>query len=380
MLVPAVQSDLPAVEDLALLLRSGVALLDLRAPVEFAQGALPTALNLPLMTDVERASVGRCYKREGQDAAVVLGHQLVSGAVKQERLAGWQQFFVQHPNAVLYCFRGGLRSRIVQQWLYDHTGQVYPRVAGGYKALRSFALQQLDSLPQQYQALLLSGRTGSGKTRFLQAYRQQCDLEALANHRGSAFGPQVTPQPTQMAFENALAVDLLHKTASRDTAAERLSLLFEDESRNIGSVHLPPALVAQLQQAPLILLDVPDEERVVISYQEYVVDMVAAFTQQHACATAGFTAFSAYILGSLTKIKRRLGGVRFAAVYKMMQQALEIQQRSGDTGAHRQWVRTILLDYYDPMYDYQLSKKQSRIIFRGERTAVAAYLAENGVS
>ena len=84
-------------------------------------------------------------------------------------------------------------------------------------------------------------------------------------------------------------------------------------------------------------------------------------------------------LGSLDKIKRRLGGVRFAEVSALMQQALAAQQSNGDTSAHRDWVRYILLDYYDPMYDYQLSKKQARISFRGDRLAVGEYLAELGI-
>ena len=199
--------DLPAIDDLKQLLVSGVAMLDTRAPVEFELGAFPTSCNLPLMSDDERRVVGTCYKTSGQDAAIELGHKLVSGLVKARRVESWLHFFKQHPEAVLYCFRGGLRSRITQQWLSEH-GVGVPRVQGGYKALRRFVLEQLEQLPQCYQALVISGRTGSGKTRFLQHYQQKTDLECLANHRGSAFGPQVTPQPTQIAFENALAVDL----------------------------------------------------------------------------------------------------------------------------------------------------------------------------
>lgn len=373
----ALRTDLPVVDDLQQLLVSGVALLDTRAPVEFAEGALPTAVNLPLMSDAERAQVGKCYKELGQDAAIVLGHELVSGTVKAERVAAWRQFFADYPSGALYCFRGGLRSRITQQWLYEQTGIAYPRVEGGYKALRRFALEQLEVLPQCNRALVISGRTGSGKTRFLQHYSQQCDLEGLANHRGSAFGPQVTPQPTQIAFENALAVDLLQKSMQVEAAEQ--PLLFEDESRNIGSVHLPRQLIEQLGQAPLLLLEVPDEERVEISYQEYVVDMVAAFTAQHGNSEAGLAVFADYILGSLVKIKRRLGGARFAEVARLMQQALEVQKNSGDTEAHRAWVRYILLDYYDPMYDYQLSKKQQRLVFRGDQAALAGYLAQQGI-
>ena len=79
----------------------GVPMLDLRAPVEFAQGAFPGAVNLPLMSDEERARVGTCYKQQGQDAAIKLGHQLVSGSLRAQRMAAWAEFVRQHPDGVL---------------------------------------------------------------------------------------------------------------------------------------------------------------------------------------------------------------------------------------------------------------------------------------
>nr|HPQ97141.1 tRNA 2-selenouridine(34) synthase MnmH [Thiolinea sp.] len=229
--------ELPVIEDLHAVLVAGRPLLDVRAPVEFAAGAFPGATNLPLMNDAEREAVGRCYKQAGQDAAIALGLEQVSGAVKTQRIAAWKTFLEALPaqDRVLYCFRGGLRSRIAQQWILEHTGMACPRIKGGYKAMRRYLLDQLDVLPGRFQGWVLSGRTGSGKTRFLNGFRQQIDLEGLANHRGSAFGPNVTPQPTQIAFENALAIALL-----RQQDAGWQALLFEDESRNIGSVHLPP--------------------------------------------------------------------------------------------------------------------------------------------
>jgi tRNA 2-selenouridine synthase len=365
---------LPLVDDLHELLVSGVALLDTRAPVEFGEGAFPGAVNLPLMTDAERQSVGTCYKKSGQDAAIKLGMELVSGEVKARRVAQWQQFVRAHPEGVLYCFRGGLRSRIAQQWIYEHSGVRYPRVKGGYKALRRYLLEQLEILPGQYQAYILSGRTGSGKTRLLKTLQQQIDLEGLANHRGSAFGPQITPQPTQINFENNLAVRLLQQRA-----AGYQQLIFEDESPNIGSVHVPKTVFNQLAASPLVMLEVSNQERAEISYQEYVVDMVAAFNRQQHDAEQGLQAFSRYILNSLEKIKRRLGGVRYATVRQMMESALAIQQHTGDTEAHLRWVEFILFDYYDPMYDYQISKKSSRLVFRGDKTAVREYLAEQGI-
>ena len=117
-----------------------VPMMDVRAPVEFGQGAFPGVVNHPLMNDDERQQVGTCYKQKGQDAAIALGHQLVSGATKQQRIEAWAGFAQAQPQGVLYCFRGGLRSQIVQQWLKSEAGIDYPRVIGGYKALRSFLI------------------------------------------------------------------------------------------------------------------------------------------------------------------------------------------------------------------------------------------------
>ncbi|PIE00706.1 MAG: tRNA 2-selenouridine(34) synthase MnmH [Thiothrix nivea] len=366
---------LPETDDFHALFTSGVALLDTRAPVEFAEGAFPTAVNLPLMTDEERQQVGTCYKAAGQEEAIRLGMSLVSGEIRAQRLQQWQQFVQQHPEGVLYCFRGGLRSRITQQWIYEQTGIRYPRVRGGYKALRRYLLEQLETLPGHYQSVILSGRTGSGKTLLLKTLTQQIDLEGLANHRGSAFGPQPTPQPTQIDFENRLAICLLKQLATGHDP-----LLFEDESPNIGSVHIPVTVFRPLREAPMVVLEVDNEQRAEISYQEYVVDMNAAFQQQATDSEQGFAAFRDYLLNSLQKIKRRLGGVRYEAVRKMMNNALAIQQQHGDTEAHRQWVEVILFDYYDPMYDYQLSQKSSRIVFRGHAAEVREYLHEQGIS
>ncbi len=367
--------DLPVIDNLLDLLLRDVPLLDVRAPVEFNEGAFPCSTNLPLMDDDDRVAIGTRYKQQGQDAAIELGLQRVSGDIKAARVTAWQRFAEQHPEGVLYCFRGGLRSRTSQQWLFEQTGIRYPRVHGGYKALRRFLLEQLETLPSMMQPLILSGRTGSGKTRFLQTFEQQIDLEACANHRGSAFGTHPTPQPPQIGFENDLAIQLLRKFHQGQT-----TLVFEDESRTIGSVHLPDTFFNALSAAPLVLMQVSDEERVEISYQEYIVDNIAAFTVVKGGDTeAGFAAFSAYLLGSLAKVRRRLGGVRYQQALEMMERALQQQARDQSTTAHYDWVRFILLDYYDPMYDYQISRKQDRLVFTGSPAEVRDYLASRAI-
>src|SRR5690606_29178411 len=97
-------------------------LMDVRAPIEFQKGAFPHAVNLPLMNDQERHEVGVCYKRHGQESAVALGHKLVSGDIRAERIAAWVQFAQARPAGYLYCLRGGHRARIAQEWLAVELG------------------------------------------------------------------------------------------------------------------------------------------------------------------------------------------------------------------------------------------------------------------
>jgi len=126
-------------EDFRQLFLQNVPLMDVRAPVEFAKGAFPQAVNLPLMNDSERQKVGTRYKQQGQAAAIALGHQLVRGKLKAARIDAWLAQVQAAPEGYLYCFRGGLRSQLVQQWLSE-AGVQYPRVIGGYKAMRRFLI------------------------------------------------------------------------------------------------------------------------------------------------------------------------------------------------------------------------------------------------
>lgn len=191
------------------LLCSDIPLIDVRAPVEFAHGAMPAACNLPLMSDDERAAVGTCFKQHGQKAAVELGHRLVNGEIRQTRLKGWIDRCRQQPQGYICCARGGMRSHIVQQWLRD-AGIDYPLVTGGYKALRHYALQTIESCAR-WPMMMVSGNTGCGKTILIRSLPTGIDLEGLAHHRGSSFGRTLVEQPSQASFENNLAITLLKK-------------------------------------------------------------------------------------------------------------------------------------------------------------------------
>ncbi len=346
---------------------SDVPLMDVRAPVEFSKGAFPTAINLPLMNDDERQAIGTTYTQQGQDAAIALGHKLVSGNLRDARIAAWSDFTRAHPDGYLYCFRGGLRSQIAQQWLAE-AGIRYPRVLGGYKSLRNYLLQEIDDALAHSEFVLVGGLTGSGKTALLAELDHSIDLEGLAHHRGSSFGKHATPQPAQIDFENALAIDLLKKRAR---GLRQFAL--EEESRTIGKCFLPPALQQSMQRYPLVWLEDSFENRVQRILQDYVIDLSAEFISLHG-QQDGMAAFADQLRASLMNIIKRLGHQRHAQLAALMDEALSAQMRDGRVELHCAWITGLLRDYYDPMYDYQRQGRTDRIEFSGDRSAVADYL------
>lgn len=353
----------PDTDDYLSLFLNDVPLMDVRAPVEFARGSFPNTENAPLMNDEERHRVGICYKEKGQDKAIELGHQLVSGDIKAQRIEAWKRFVARHPEGYLFCFRGGLRSRLTQQWIRD-AGIDYPLVQGGYKALRRFLIDNLEARIESSEFRILSGRTGTGKTRVLKQLANPVDLEGLANHRGSSFGRQVTPQPTQIDFENRLAVAMLK--------AHHLiggPVYLEDESRMVGRCALPESLRARMAESPLMTLERPLDDRITIIREDYVEGMSAAYVNRDG-AEAGWLNFRDYLLSALDRIRKRLGGERHKQLRSLMEQALTEQEISGRTETHNAWIQALLQDYYDPMYDYQLSHKEGRILVRGGPEAI----------
>ncbi|SDT94571.1 tRNA 2-selenouridine(34) synthase MnmH [Pseudomonas yamanorum] len=344
-------------------------MMDTRAPIEFTKGAFPGVINLPLMTDDERERVGTCYKQQGQQAAIVLGHELVSGAIKAERIEHWARFAQAHPDGLLYCFRGGMRSQIAQQWLKTEAGIDYPRVGGGYKAMRTFLLDTVESATAQCDFVLLGGMTGTGKTEVLGQLNNALDLEGHANHRGSSFGKRATAQPSNIDFENRLAVDLLKKRA-----AGIEQFVVEDESRMIGSCALPLPLHKGMQGFPMVWLEDSVEGRVERILKDYVVDLCAEFVTVF--GETGQELFAERLTQSLGNIHKRLGGERFARLHAIMQGALAEQARSGAVDLHRGWIEGLLREYYDPMYAFQRESKGARIEFAGEQAAVVEYFRD----
>jgi len=345
----------------------GTPLIDVRSPKEFAEGAFETAVNLPLMDDEERHLVGIRYAEEGSDAALELGHELVSGEKKEARVQDWLAFLEKHPDAVIYCFRGGMRSKIAREWIQAESGIAVPRLDGGYKAFRRYLIEGLDTLPDEFEFILLAGRTGSGKTILLKKLRNAVDLEKLANHRGSAFGKALSPQPTQINFENNLAFELIRRSEAKNNR-----LVLEDESRGIGRRIIPPALFAAMRRSPIVILETPFEQRVETILGEYVLETQKKMRENGEKNVLNL--WEEMMAASLAAIRKRLGTERHAKVAKLLSTAVQSQRNDGDTTPHRKWIAALLKQYYDPMYDHQIEARKEKILLRGDADTLERFL------
>jgi len=365
------------IKELSAHLLKGGAFVDVRAPIEFQEGALPEAVNLPILDNDERARIGTCYKQLGREEAIRLGYQIVSGEPREIKIQKWQHFFSTQPEAVLYCARGGLRSKISSQWVADQLGstQEIRRLQGGFKAARSYFLQYFEEFCQQKAFLMISGTTGTAKThliRALQKHRPAVDLEALAQHRGSAFGALVASQPRQVHFENTLFVASLkaeHEQKSKDSLTP---ILFEDESRTIGSCVIPTMYFEKMRSSPVVMIDEPLEVRVDNLFRDYILETPLGTKSSESEALAVFAKYKK----ALVTISRKLGGLRTQEVMRDLELAEKMFFETQDLDINRVWIEKLLRFYYDPMYLGSLEKRDPQILFRGSRSSVADFLTK----
>jgi tRNA 2-selenouridine synthase len=349
---------------------SATSMIDVRAPIEYSKGAFPHTVNLPILTDSERQKIGSCYKKQGQDAAIELGHKLVSGEIKQQRIKLWKNIISNNPEVILYCFRGGMRSKISQQWL-KQSGSEIAFVEGGYKALRQFLLAVIEDYSSAEKLVIIGGRTGTGKTRVIHKLKSSLDLEGLANHRGSAFGKLPTPQPSQINFENNLAIALL-KLKQKNLK----HIAVEDESNLIGRNAIPSNFKNAMSLSKLVIVEQSLEERVAVVIEEYVSDLLKKYAEHYTELNFQevFSVYQKTMLDSLQGIKKRIGGDRYKTLYQLMKKAMQSHLKNNDIRQHSNWIRPLLNEYYDKMYDYQLNITKRQVIFKGSREQVFLFL------
>lgn len=329
--------------------------LDVRSPGEYKHAHIPRAYNLPLFSDEERKQVGTAYKQQSREAAIKIGldffgtkmrkmveetENIVSGFLsdgskQKENLKKDQP---ETRSILVHCWRGGMRSAGVA-WLLDLYGFKVYTLAGGYKAYRKWVLAQFE---KEYRFKIVGGYTGSGKTLLLHELinlgKTVIDLEALANHKGSAFGALgEKPQPGQEMFENLLA-DKLHEVScslSGETESGKASsqqssgIYMEDESQRIGNLQIPMPLWYSMRKSPVYFLDIPFEKRL-----KYITDEYGKMEKEK-------------LAEAILRIQKRLGGLE-------TKNALNFLQDDNLKESFR-----ILLTYYDKWYQKGLNNREN---------------------
>ena len=253
-------------------------IIDARSPAEYAEDHIPGAISAPVLDDAERAEVGTLHKQVSPFDAKKAGAALVAKNVSRHIEAlfkgkdkSWRP--------LVYCWRGGKRSGAMAHILRE-IGWNAETLEGGYKAYRRFVVSQLQSLPGTFHFQVIHGPTGSGKSRLLGALKragaQVLDLEELAAHRGSVLGNLPDrPQPSQKMFESLVLRQLSQLQTGKP-------VYVEGESKKIGQLQVPDALMERMRASPCIVLDTPVEVRVDLlleEYQHYVKDRAALHAQ-----------------------------------------------------------------------------------------------------
>lgn len=298
--------------------------IDVRSPAEFAEDHVPGAVNWPVLDNDERRIVGTLYKQDPLEARKV-GAALVARNIAAQLDAN-RDVMQKHWRPLVYCWRGGQRSGSMN-WFLNQIGFKSLQLVGGYKAFRGEVIKTLVAMPERFDFVVLCGRTGSGKTRLLQALKEQgaqvLDLEALARHRGSVLGALPDrPQPSQKAFDTGLWQAMVALDPDRP-------VFVESESRKIGGVQLPEALHQRLREhGRCVWVDMLEAGRVELLLEDY-----AHFRRD----PEGFNA----LIGGLVALRGRERVGRWQAM-----------ARDG------QWAEVfgeLMRDHYDPGYERSLT-------------------------
>lgn len=305
--------------------------LDVRSPGEYAHAHIPGAISLPLFTDEERKVVGTSYKQRSRQDAIKLGldyfgpkMRLMVEEVETLLQEQSKKNKAESKAVLVHCWRGGMRSGAVA-WLLDLYGFEVHLLVGGYKAFRKWALAGFE---KDYDLKVLGGYTGSGKTDVLHELKREketvLDLEAIASHKGSAFGAMgEAAQPGQEMFENILAVQL-HEAVQLSQP-----IWVEDESQRIGLVNLPKSFWLLMRKAPLYFLEIDFEHRL-----QHIVSGYGKFEKEQ-------------LVNAIIRIQKRLGPLETKTAINHLLENNIIE------------CFRVLLWYYDKHYTKSLNAREN---------------------
>ncbi|WP_223068507.1 tRNA 2-selenouridine(34) synthase MnmH [Paenibacillus caui] len=307
-----------------------VTTIDVRSPSEFEESTIPGSVNIPLFNDEERAEIGTLYKQVSVDAAKQRGLEIVSAKLP----SFIRQFQAIQGDKVVFCWRGGMRSRTTATLLTLMDVHVR-RLDGGIRSYRRWVVDELEHFEMKPQAVVLGGNTGSGKTSILRKLKEEgypvLDLEAMAGHRGSVFGQIGLVPHNQKTFDSLLLQGLLQVQHSP-------YVLLEAESKRIGKVTMPDFLARKKEEGIQLWVELPMEERV----RQILLDYAPA-SHHEQCMSA------------FKKIKER--------IHTPIAKEIDIYLQSG---RFAEAVEMLLVHYYDPRYEYTAREieQERRVMIR----------------
>lgn len=298
-----------------------ILLIDVRSEKEFSEATIPGAINIPLLNDEERATVGTVYRHEGPEAArrlalKFIGPKLFEKVETVDKKANCKKL-------AIFCWRGGQRSQFVASIL-DTIGYDVYRIIGGFKSYRRYVNAYLNREELSQRAVVLYGLTGVGKTEILIRLGQMglpaLDLEGLAQHRGSVFGKiGLPPSPSQKDFESNIVKFL---TGIGDEGI----FVVECESRRLGNLLVPLSVMNSMKKGYRVLLYTSMENRVKRIREIY---------------TSGPGENIKQLQKAVSCLVKRIGRTRVEELNRLL------EERKFD------YVFTYLLkNYYDPLYKY----------------------------
>ncbi|KDR95215.1 tRNA 2-selenouridine synthase [Peptoclostridium litorale DSM 5388] len=302
--------------------------IDVRSPEEYIDNRIIGAVSIPLFDDYERKIVGTLYKNEGKENAIERGLEFVSAKLK-DFYKEFCDVAMQHENIVVYCARGGMRSRSVVD-LMNSVGIKAKQLKGGYKAYRNYVMDYFADLKSDSRFIVLHGLTGVGKTEILDELSDKgfsvLDLEGLAKNCGSVFGHICYEEdpPSQKLFES-LIFDKLYNSNDKH-------IFVESESKRVGSVIVPQSIYEMIvsDDSAHILVEASEQTRIERLVNQYVSLSLKDDTK---------------LLECISYLKKRLSKEKIALLSQC------VEEKDYDAVA-----KELIIEYYDPLYKYSIEK------------------------
>ncbi len=295
-------------------------IIDTRTPAEFKEAHIPKAINIPLFTNEERAIVGTLYKQEGKNIAIKEGINIFS---KKMPTMMEDYFKFKNKKLLIYCWRGGMRSKVIVNFL-DALGFYVKQLEGGHKAYRNYVLNYFKSINFKPKLTVLYGLTGAGKTELLHELEDTIDLEDIAQHRSSLLG-KIGLKPRSQKMFDAILFDKLKELENKK------NIFIEGESRKIGKVEMPEFLWQKMKKSKKIKITCPLKDRAKRIIKEYFSNITKKDLD--------------YIIEILPKLKQKLSN-----------KVIEELRSNINNKEYEQFTITMLEKYYDPLYEHTINE------------------------